>query len=881
MSQLCQRLSYLCLLFSVGFMLCFIPTVLPIWSISTQVVGIPTANQNVIVAATGPVVKAIKSYDAGRYTEAIALWLTALAQASDTKQQAVIHANLAQAYRQIGQLDQAILHWEQAVDIYQADDNKANRQLRAQLLTEQAQAYSTLGQHRRAVQLAQSAMELARRVQDQTTVAAALGVLGNANWALGNYDSAIASHQASLKIAETLQSPRYIATAWGNLGNVLTSRLKRYQYQANVARLEGDEQQEERLTKLVTQDLVAAQAAYESSVQESKILGGMAEARALLNLNRLLTQSPATPLDAIDKNYQRVLALLEAQPDSRSKVYALVNLAVSYQEQGAKTEGVRGAETKERKTKVLLEEAIIVAKTIGDSRAESFALGTLGEMYERAGNYAKAMELTRQAQFMAQQIGAGDSLYRWQWQAGRLLKATGESEQAIASYKQAIITLQSIRSDILAASKDLQFDIRDSVEPVYRELIGLLVDNNFDSSNLSEALNLLELLKLSELQNFFGDECVQVALEKVNSEQIAKVNVPNQQIARNKTLIEEAVASNLKSRPNLNVGDPTAVVVYSIVLKNQTVMVLRFPNGSLKSYPITIESERLQNEINQLRFTLENVATEEYLSQSQKIYDLLIHPMNADLAAAKPSTVVFINDGVLRNVPMAALHDGQQFLVQKYPIATTLSLSLTNRKYTKEHDLRALIFGLSLERPPFASLPNVDNETAQVQRIIGGTRLLDRDFTLSNLETKLRKDSYSIVHLATHGRFGVDGASTYLLTADNRITLDEVESVLRQSKQTVDLLTLSACETAAGDNRSALGIAGVAIRAGVQSSLATLWFINDANTVPLIEEFYTQLRQPGITKAEALRAAQLKMIANPDFNHPAIWSPLILIGNWT
>lgn len=788
---------------------------------------------------------AIESYQAGRYSEAIALWLSALSQTSDTNDQAVIHTNLAQAYRQIGQIDQAILHWEQAVKIYQAHDNQANRRRRAQLLTEQAQAYSTKGQHQRAVKLVQSAIELARQIQDRATVAAALGVLGNANAALGNYDSAITSHQASLKLAESLQNPIYITTAWGNLCNVLTSRSKRYQYQANVARLEGDEREEARLTKLATQDLLAAQAALERSVQESKTLDGMAEARALLNLNRLLAQSPALATDAIDRNRSRVLTLLEAQPDSRSKVYALVNLAVSYQKPGITTQPV----LTQSNTK-LLEHAIALAKAIGDSRAESFALGTLGEMYEKAGQYAKAMELTRQAQFMAQQINALDSLYRWQWQAGRLLKATGKPDIAIASYKQAIATLQRIRSDILAANKDLQFDIRDSVEPVYRELINLMLGNHptnsLDSNNVGEALNVLELLKLTELQNFFGDECVQVALKQDKSEQI----------------------------------DPTAAVVYSIVLNNQTVMSLRFPNKALKSYSIAIEAEQLQEEISRLRFTLENVATEEYLTQSQKIYDLLMRPMEADLAAAKPSTVVFINDGVLRNVPMAALYDGKQFLVQKYPIANTLSLSLTNRQIRKQRDFRALILGLTVERPPFAALSNVSDETALVQKIIGGTKLLDRDFTLTNLEKQLGRSNYSIVHLATHGKFGVDGASTYLLTFDNRITLDELENILRRSKQPVDLLTLSACQTAAGDNRSALGIAGVAIRAGVQSSLATLWFINDADTVPLIEEFYTQLRQPGITKAQALRVAQLKMIANPEFNHPAIWSPLILIGNW-
>jgi CHAT domain-containing protein len=177
-----------------------------------------------------------------------------------------------------------------------------------------------------------------------------------------------------------------------------------------------------------------------------------------------------------------------------------------------------------------------------------------------------------------------------------------------------------------------------------------------------------------------------------------------------------------------------------------------------------------------------------------------------------------------------------------------------------------------------------------VQKLLGGTKLLDQDFTLANLQEQLQNKSYPVVHIATHGKFGVDAASTFLLTFDSRMTLEQIDEVLREAKlsqkrpqrsqQPVELLTLSACQTAAGDNRAALGIAGVAVRAGVRSALASLWNINDEATVPLIEEFYTQLEQPQVTKAEALQTAQLKMINHLEYSHPAVWSPFILIGNW-
>jgi CHAT domain-containing protein len=275
---------------------------------------------------------------------------------------------------------------------------------------------------------------------------------------------------------------------------------------------------------------------------------------------------------------------------------------------------------------------------------------------------------------------------------------------------------------------------------------------------------------------------------------------------------------------------------------------------------------------------------------AQKIYDALIRPLEADLAAAKVKTLIFIQDAVLRQVPMAALHDGQQFLIQKYAIATTPSLSLTTRTTPRERYSGALIMGLTVERPPFDALTNVRAEVAGVKGILGGTELMDRDFTLATVQEQLQNKSYPVVHIATHGKFGVDAASTFLLTFDSRITLEQIDQVLRQaqlsrtesrrSQQPVELLTLSACQTAAGDNRAALGIAGVAVRAGVRSAIASLWHINDEATVPLIEEFYTQLQQPTITKAEALQKAQLKMIGNLEYSHPAVWSPFILIGNW-
>jgi len=821
----------------------------------------------------------VERYQVGEFQEAIALWEQALSQISNTKDQAIIHSNLALTYQQIGQLDRAIAHWEQAIQIYRSPSQQASRQPLAGLVIDQAQAYSELGQHRRAIPLLQSAIELAKENQDRLSVAAAQGALGNAYWALGDYEQALAAHQISWNIARELNHLSYIATALNNLGNVHVSRGIRYSYRAKVAQTEGEQQQANRLRQTVTQDQAEARQFFEQSLQVAQGVDGIAAVKALLNLNHLLmigqdstqsSNSHLADLDLIVRNFNRVQELLTPLPDSREKAYALISLA----EQVLKVEQGK-VESDQLQPATLLEEALAVARRIGDARAESFALGSLGELYEAKNDLARALEVNHSAQFTAQKINAIDSLYRWQWHLGRILAALGEPEKALIAYQQSIASLQSIRGDIVAANPELQLDFREQVEPVYRELIALLLESpeikgkteqgkgegqaspsvipnpksKIAASRLKKVIDILELLKLAELENFFGDECVQVALS------------------------ESGVEAELR--------DSQTAVVYSIILDQQTHLILRSPDGGMTHYRVALSSQEMEQEIDRLRYLLEWRAKEDYVTHAEKIYDLLIRPMEADLAALNPQTVVFINDGVLRKVPMTALYDGKEFLIQKYAIAVTPSLTLTNRSSLDRNNLSVLSVGLTVGRTPFAPLTNVNAELAKVNEILGGAKLIDEAFTFSNLSAQLQKKNYSIVHIATHGKFGVDAETTFLVGFDQRINIQQLDNLLRSRRQrSVELLTLSACQTAAGDNRSALGIAGVAVRAGVGSAVATLWYINDEATVPLIAEFYRQLRQPNVTKAEALRQAQLKMIADLSYNHPAVWSPFVLIGNW-
>jgi CHAT domain-containing protein len=155
---------------------------------------------------------------------------------------------------------------------------------------------------------------------------------------------------------------------------------------------------------------------------------------------------------------------------------------------------------------------------------------------------------------------------------------------------------------------------------------------------------------------------------------------------------------------------------------------------------------------------------------------------------------------------------------------------------------------------------------------------------LKGLERQITENQYSIVHIASHGQFDRDVRKTFVLTYDTKLTLNDLEALIRPSQyrgRPVELLVLSACQTAAGDDRAALGLAGVAVKAGARSALATLWFVNDQSTSVLVTEVYEQLRQsPSISKARALQAAQIKLLSDRRYRHPCYWAPYLIIGNW-
>jgi CHAT domain-containing protein len=288
--------------------------------------------------------------------------------------------------------------------------------------------------------------------------------------------------------------------------------------------------------------------------------------------------------------------------------------------------------------------------------------------------------------------------------------------------------------------------------------------------------------------------------------------------------------------------------------------------------------------VRRFRPELETRTTYAYLTQAQQLYDWLIRPIRPLLTENHITTLVFVPDGAIRTIPFASLHDGERFLIEDLAVAVAPGLSLVEPKPIERKHVRMLLNGLSKPVQGFPPLDFVAGELHSIDPLNSSETLLDENFTFAKLNRKLNEEQYSIVHIASHGQFDRDVRNTYVLTFDSKVTLNDLEALIRPSQyrgRPVELLVLSACQTAAGDDRAALGLAGVAVKAGSRSALATLWFVNDQSTSALISEFYNELRQPAPpSKARALQAAQIKLLNDRRYRHPCYWSPYLLIGNW-
>ena len=723
---------------------------------------------------------------------------------------------------QRGDFEQAASSWTEASQLYERE-GEIRRQ--CEMLIYLSQANQALGRYKEAGKNLGLALGLARKAGDQIQLASVLGALGNLYIATGPEETALKHLNEGLRISREVNNQDLSASILNNLGNLLTA-------QKNYAE---------------------AVVAYQESASLAKSRNnGLLTTRALIN---------AATASIQNKQYKEAKARLDNALDqirpleaSHDKASGLITIGLAYDE-------LRSRLPDSSDSLLLLahqtfSEAGTISDSIGDRRASSYAWGHLGRLYEDERRYQEALQLTRRATFAAQQVNAPESLYRWEWQTGRLLRKLGSIDDAIGAYRRAVRTLQSIRPELSVSYGAPQTSFREEMGPVYFELVDLLLQRGQSLQDpkqvapyLIEARDTVELFKVAELRDYFRDDCVDTALSKVT-----KLDV---------------------------VGNTTAII-YPILLADRTELLVGLPTG-LKQVSVPVGTETLTKEVREFRRKLEKRTTREYLPHAQKLYDWLIRPIEPDLAAFPIDTLIFVPDGALRTIPMAALNDGKQFVIAKYAVGITPSLNLTDPRPIKREDMKVLAVGVTEAVQGFPALPNVSEELHELQTLLGSKNLVDREFLASNFEKALKEEQFSIVHVASHGEFGNDVDKTFLLTFDDKLSLDRLNQmvgVFRFRDDPLELLTLSACDTAAGDDRAALGLAGMAIKAGARSALATLWNINDEAAVDLVVDFYRELKDSSVSRAVALQRAQLKLINNPRYEHPGFWSPFLMINNW-
>lgn len=508
------------------------------------------------------------------------------------------------------------------------------------------------------------------------------------------------------------------------------------------------------------------------------------------------------------------------------------------------------------------------ARQLKDPLVESLSIGQMGELYEIKQQWIEAKKLTENALILLENIQAPDLRYRWEWQLGRLLKQQGDLQGAIASYTAAVNSLKSVRSDLLTVSAEVQFSFRDQVEPVYRELVSLLLNpqenKQISQAELKQAIQQIDALQLAELENFLG--CSLQSSDSLNE--------------------------------NLELINPKSAFIYSIILPDRFAVILNIKNQPLIYAETTVQKTFVIQTIKKLRKAIVRRNAGEVIEQAQLVYNWLIRPLEKHLNdQQKIENLIFVLDGDLRNIPLGVLYDkaNDQYLVEKsYNLSLLTSSRFLNIATKQPQKLAVLAAGISEElevgEREFVAL-NITQELNQIKSILPTKIFLNGQFNQNNIHNNIQDNNYPIVHLATHGNFSSDPLETFILAYSNQGTNGELlrpndlsyllSSSNKDRPYVIDLLVLSACQTALGDNRATLGLAGLALRSGAKATLATLWQISDESTVKLMEAFYQNLSQPGMTKAKALHLAQQTLLKERRFQNPYYWASYILVGGDT
>lgn len=507
-------------------------------------------------------------------------------------------------------------------------------------------------------------------------------------------------------------------------------------------------------------------------------------------------------------------------------------------------------------------------------------LDELSQLYEDQNRGADAMKLADEAIVTLPQDQGKDLLIALQWRRARLLRGQGDDDQALLAYESAVQQIEAIRQDIPVEYIDGRSSFRETLEPIYLGLADLLMRKAAASSGADRrqlygrARDTVELIKQTELQDYLGERC---AVESARS-------------LRNSVLPAHTA------------------VLYPVMLDDRLELLIEISLG-MESRQVSIGAATLRQKAAGFAKSLRDGGLD-YLPRAKELYELLLRPLEDVLVKNEIETMIVIPDGALRLIPFGALHDGTRFTIEKHAIVIAPGLTIAGAG-SKRTQGKVLLAGISDPGPAVEKLPALVVEEFSSEQTAGVTRnaelrknlalpsvkqeirllkdqtrgdtLLDSEFTVERFRRQLSAGGYRALHIASHAIFSQRAATSFIMAYDDILTIDDLQKLLRTEQlqaSPIDMLTLSACQTAEGDDRAPLGIAGAVLKARATSALGSLWPVADEATKILMVRFYELLATEKFSKGKALQRAQIELSQNPDFQHPYYWAPFILVGGW-
>ena len=688
-------------------------------------------------------------------------------------------------------------------------------------------AYQMIGRHRNALYDIESILPIASEKMMTTEKAIILITLSDLYLSLGNTQKAMQYLYKGIEQAELTQKKFVMAMAYNHKGNYLTVST------ANDK----------------DKNYGPALDAYEKSIQYIEKTNFFPELKmaVLANLIKVkyLDNSPFDALQLI----LRTLPQIEKMNESFFKASTLISLNLVcwkiYQEQKndeLKRVGIN-----------MLKQALQTSKNINNQFCLSFSYTYLGIWAIEFREYETAKKYLNKALMTAVNGHYPEITCQCQWHLGRISKTLEKWNDSIKYYQRSIKTLENIRHHFYDGYKLNQFS--EEIRPIYEELSEVYIQKakhhhgKKQEQYLIHAMTALENLKQAEFENFYKDECI------LNDE--AK-------------MITRTVSGT--------------ALIYPVVLENKLVLITTLSDKIIFK-ELDVKSEKINYHAKKFKESVLNM-NEGDLYYANKFYDWFIRPIKKELTLQQVERLIISPGLSLGLIPFSALHDGKKFLIEQYELITVPAITLSKQASLKSDKNRVLLCGLS------QGLPGVKDEIKKISEIMGDncSILMDSQFTYANIKKELKLKKYNIIHFTTHAWFGNSLSDTFIKAYDMNISMDHLEQLVKVRKydrQKLDLIVLNGCQTAMGNERAWLGLAGAALKAGAKNAVATLWRIEDKSSSQIMIDFYTHLVQSKEIKTYILQKALLNYLKNPVhqsiqskayYEKMFFWAPYIYVG---